>query len=543
MIDLKNGKITSNRWKPFRDKIAFAIVGVAILTSIFLHLEVFKTKKILAHDEGISYLAATGHQRHYALVQHGLYPFATWVSASEWKKLLQPENKFCFRTIASDLTKHDIHPPLYFWILHVWILIFNTHLWTGPSLNMMIAIISILLLYRLAHDLLHDPREAAVVSFLWASSFAVIQTSLEARPYPLLAFFTILFIQQIIRYERSETGNKPHRLLFIGITILLGMLVHYHFFLVIIGSILFLTFHLLSDHKKKWMIGLIPIFVGMLFFSLLHPHFYNSSNRYQAQIQPFRYEDLNLKFDNIRWTFYQFFGDNLPSKLLFLLLIILFIAGLFITFNKKQKKSTPFIQERNKAAVDIWYFFTWITGWIVILYILGLSPLHAMGPRYLSMAWPFFAFIPVLMIRFYFVKAKVSLLIFFCIGQLILGSIGIFSMKKTSNNIPPPQKEILDASYKIVVDNVSRGVLPRLFFYLSDDKSVFAADQEYLIRNTQKWLSKMKENSLYISNLTYGNSVQKQNEILQIIRTRFEATQSTNGIDELGTIFQIEKKF
>ena len=99
-------------------------------------------KKTIDPDEGISYMAATGHLGEYFGVDDQS-PYGTWVEASDWKRFIQIEEKFCFKQISSDLARHDIHPPLYFWLLHLWSLIFGVHLWTGPSLNIMISIIAI----------------------------------------------------------------------------------------------------------------------------------------------------------------------------------------------------------------------------------------------------------------------------------------------------------------------------------------------------------------------------------------------------------------
>ena len=97
-------------------------------------------KRSLTGEESISYLAAACHQGDYArLAVTAQPPVGRWVAAAEWKVLLRPDRALCLGELARDLAREDIHPPLYFWLLHAWALLFGVGLWTGPSLNIAIA--------------------------------------------------------------------------------------------------------------------------------------------------------------------------------------------------------------------------------------------------------------------------------------------------------------------------------------------------------------------------------------------------------------------
>ncbi len=109
------------------------------------------SKSTLGHDEGISYLAAAGHQGQYNSIAYRMrHPAGNWVKASQWKKLLIPDKQFAFKEISDDLAQFDIHPPLYFWLLHIWSLLFGVHVRTGPLLNVVIFLVTALFLFRLA---------------------------------------------------------------------------------------------------------------------------------------------------------------------------------------------------------------------------------------------------------------------------------------------------------------------------------------------------------------------------------------------------------
>ena len=107
---------------------------------------------------------------------------------------------FCFSKIGFDIAHYDIHPPLYFWILHVWILIVGVHTWSGPVLNILISMINIIILFGFAKYILDNSKDAIYVAYTYALSPAVIFTSLDARQYDLFALFTIIFTWQIIKF-------------------------------------------------------------------------------------------------------------------------------------------------------------------------------------------------------------------------------------------------------------------------------------------------------------------------------------------------------
>jgi len=134
-----------------RTKLSFFILLIGIVAGIGLRINAISRKSTLSHDESISYLSATGHQGEYSFItSKKIKPYGQWSSASEWKRFILPEKRFCFNKIGSDLARYDIHPPLYFWMLHLWSLLFGVHLWTGPSLNLLFVLVTTFFLFSLA---------------------------------------------------------------------------------------------------------------------------------------------------------------------------------------------------------------------------------------------------------------------------------------------------------------------------------------------------------------------------------------------------------
>jgi hypothetical protein len=74
---------------------------------------------------------------------------------------------------------------------------------------------------------------------------------------------------------------------------------------------------------------------------------------------------------------------------------------------------------------------------------------------------------------------------------------------------------------KVLIDNVHRGVLPRLLLHVRDDQMLLAADQAYLLSHSNEWLNDLSNESVYISS-SYGNSEDRQEKIRRLLHTEYE---------------------
>ena len=148
-----------------RRRLALLLLACALVGSTGLRVAGAADKQGFTHDESISVLAAACHQGDYTrLTSAGEPPFGRWVPASDWKALMRPDRALCLGEIGRDLAREDIHPPLYFWLLHAWTLAFGVGLWTGVSLNIVLAALTGLALFGLARRILGDPLQAAAVA-------------------------------------------------------------------------------------------------------------------------------------------------------------------------------------------------------------------------------------------------------------------------------------------------------------------------------------------------------------------------------------------
>src|SRR5829696_2342525 len=195
----------SSRSGPQRAKRAAIGVLLAVAIALLLRLESVEFKRTPSHDEAISFIAATCHQRAYDdLVARGSHPLGTAVRAAQWQRFWHVEDKLCLGEIGNGLAETDVHPPLYFWALHVWSLIAGVGLAQGLWLNLVIVSLTAVALAGLGRLAFRDDAEAVVLSAVWVLSPAAVSTSTEARQYDLLALVTVLFVWQFLRVIRTE---------------------------------------------------------------------------------------------------------------------------------------------------------------------------------------------------------------------------------------------------------------------------------------------------------------------------------------------------
>lgn len=514
---------------------AYLILGLAITTGLVLRTVAGASKRTITHDEAVSYLAATGHQGEYERVVQGLQPAGTWVSAAQLKRMVRLEKPYCLKQIGFDLARHDFHPPLYFWFLHLWALVVDVHVWIGPALNALLAATATLLLFKLALDVLGDHIGASLVASTWTTSPAVASVSLEARQYDLLALCTILLVWPIMR--RSDLTRQPTmgESVVIAVSTAGGLLTHYHFALVILGCIVWLGARLGRRDTRRLVASVAAMGVGAAMFLVFHPDFFLSFRRYGVG-EPFEMVEFVRRLQAVLATLSGFFVYGTVFKLIALFLVCCVVLWLFVACIRKQFDTARL--RLNHGASALVFFFLWMAGATIVLYLTFRSPEHAMGPKYLSSAWPFLAFVPILVWR-QFGRSGLLLPASVC---LIVSMFGISSVRHSihlAGTLEDPGP-LLDRHDRIVVDNVKAGVLPRIIWHVPDEKLVFAADLADLLENRDQWLNELSGKSLYVSIPDYSSTEGQRQTMLRVIRETHEIVAVDGGIWGVGHVYALQ---
>ncbi len=513
--------------KIFRAKLNIVVLVFAIMSTFILRVAVIAEKYTLTHDEGISYLSATCHQGNYGSIKFEV----SLTKASQWKDYLRVEQLFCFKQIKDDLAQADIHPPLYFWLLHLWSSIYGVTLWTGPSLNTVVAIITTCFLFKLSHYILGNRAEANLVTFTYALSPAIILISVEARQYDLLALCALLLVWQVIRLTNLRKQKIRDVFLLIILTVA-GALTHYHFALTVIVCIIFLIARLLNRDTNRLIVALISIGLGYLGAFLLHPYLFPSLHR-QFGWSKFNYANFMIRLEKVIVSFYAYYY--------IIILVLLILTWALVMYYRQRSVLNKRIREVNLTGFYILFFFFGVAGAIIVLYAIFITPQHAMEAKYLSMAWPFFAFIPVFILRVSF-RFKTSLTAFFYFTPLLFALITP-SLRGLAAYATPDPSTLLENADLVVIDNTARGIFPRLVWHVPDETSVIVSTQKRLIQHSDLWLSSLTNNSIYISEISYKNTDTLQEDILGLIdKAGYKVVPIKGGIWGLGTVFKIQQE-
>ena len=487
-----------------RRRLALALLACALIASTGLRVAAGAEKRGLTHDEAITYLATACHQGEYArLTTAGAPPLGRWVPAAEWKALLRPDRSLCLATIARDLAHEDVHPPLYFWLLHGWVLVFGVGVWAGPSLNVVLAALTCLALLGLARRVLGDPLRAAFVASVWSFSPAAIRVFAEARQYELLAFVAVVFVWACVRVAAPPTRRPARDLAVLALATAAGALTQFLFGLVAIVGVALVAAGLWRSRRRLVVPALLAILAGYALFGVLHPGFPLSLARGRAQGGDPASELLSGRLEATVRTLTEFLLPPVAAAgvaaLAALAVLVAVTAWLGLGGDRDPNAALP-----TRAMPLV---FAWLALAHAALYLLFVSPGSAMDAKHLSAVWPFAAFLPVLALGRLPRRARAAVAVPFAVALVGAGSVAALDAPHGADGGPAE----LERTRGVVLDNVARGVLPRVVWRAPDRAQVLAADQRRLLARPETWTSKLRTGYLFVGGIPasdprYGNS-------------------------------------
>ena len=136
-------------------------------------------------------------------------------------------------------TAFDIHPPLYYWLLKIWVFIFGESEIGLRSLSVVLGILLVYLIWVLGERLFRQPI-ALIAAFIAALSPLQIYYSQEVRMYILLAVLSSLTVLTALHIFKDYSTDKRHLgagLIYV-LTITAGLYTHYAY------PLIFLTVNL-----------------------------------------------------------------------------------------------------------------------------------------------------------------------------------------------------------------------------------------------------------------------------------------------------------
>lgn len=99
------------------------------------------------------------------------------------------------------LTMHDASPPLYYILLHYWVIFFGNNEVVLRSLSLLFHFLTVIVVFLIARTLIKSVWGQILVALATLLNPFLLQYSFEARPYSLLAFLTVIVVYLI--YKRK----------------------------------------------------------------------------------------------------------------------------------------------------------------------------------------------------------------------------------------------------------------------------------------------------------------------------------------------------
>ncbi len=529
-----------------RSKTAALILLVALGLGAWLRLGVVEAKGPMEHDDAISYLAASGHQGefHTYIDEGAMITEPEWRQADFWQRMMRPEDPFVFGRIAEDLIDHDIHPPMYFWVLHLWMLVFGTSAGVGPALNVALATLTTIGVFLLGRTVVGDERYAALGALLYAILPGAVAVAFLARQYDLLALITVYFLWLVaLVWEDGRVG--PGR---VGAAVLLGavgMLTHYHFILVAAFGLGALAYRLRDRMHALIALGGSAVGAVALTF-LLQPRYLEPVLGISDALHEFTWRLFGFRWLRTLHTVSE--GVALPAPLrdaiserlvpyyeatggllrwstvaLEVLVVAALVALLVAGWRRRRRDAEPADRERADAGrVDrdrrpfpIRLAALWMFGVTAGLYLAFRSPQHAMTARYLAHTWPLLAVAATASLHRFVGGVRLQA----AVAVALLAPLSLVTVHSLRvGNDPTPYLVRAEA---LVFDNPARGIWLPFVWEASPGMPVFVDDAEHLLEDPDLWVDWIADDGMFVDHRSYH----VEDEVAEELSGLFQARQ------------------
>jgi mannosyltransferase len=168
--------------------------------------------------------------------------------------------------IVADTSK-DVHPPLYYFVMHYWMQLFGDTEFSTRLLSALFGVLTILAIYKLA-SLLYDRTTGLMAALLLALSRFHIEFSQEARMYMLLCLLCLLSMYFFIKL----VAGRKSRLAFAGYIASSTLLMYTHVYSIFIIaaqnlywlSLPFISREIFKQVWKRWLLAQVALLLLFL---------------------------------------------------------------------------------------------------------------------------------------------------------------------------------------------------------------------------------------------------------------------------------------
>ncbi len=283
--------------------------------------------------------------------------------------------------LLSETAKSDVHPPLYYLLLHTWLGLFGDSESAARLLSVIFGLLAVLMIYMVA-ALLFDRATGLLSALLLALSLFHIEFAQEARMYTLLAWLALSSV-----YFFLKLFVETRLLWLVGYALVTSLLMHTHvygFFIIIAENLFFFSLYFTSRDLFKRLLARWLILQAALVLLFL-PWLSIMVRQFERVQQGFWIPRPTLNFLRLTWMIYA------GSTLLSFLFIPLVALGLIPQRATQATRNTEARQSLLPASAQklrlahrerILLLLLWLLSSIVIPFVLSqfLSSIYL--PKY-----------------------------------------------------------------------------------------------------------------------------------------------------------------
>jgi len=470
-----------------------------------LRLSTLSEKQSIIHDEAVSLMAAAGKLKSFSRVRR---KFANqWVSGSAWRDQIEIDKPWNFREIGTELARFDLHPPLYFWLLHVAGLVSGgLSPRTGGAANTLLHVLGMLAMFSLVKRTTRQAGWALLPVGVWSFASTTIATTYVARQYELLGVIGITAALLLVRLFGADRRHWLWAAL-LALTLGAGLLTHAQGVLLLgtvgVAAGLGLTEHFVRRrravphpfHPIGPLLALAACPLAGALMLLAHPlaleQFANLAGRDEPRTDAAFEQRWTKSASTLTSMFDQAdLGQHHPTAV-FVALGLLCLVPLCVAL-------VQFLRARDEdqaagfgGAALVMLFACAASAGTFGSYVAFMSVRHAMEARYIALASPFLAM--SLAYTGWLLRPRLPL--FVAVPLLAMFAALGWGWRANSPYLCEGRAYFspeLALAKTVVIDNSARGYLGVLLVHLRPDARVFVANGAEVRTHGKKILTELE---------------------------------------------------
>ena len=265
----------------------------------------------------------------------------------------------------------DVHPPLYYYIIHFFLQIFGDTAFVARFVSLLFGVGGVIALYYLGKELFNK-NVALVAAFLMSINHFHIYYSQEARMYSMLCFATVLSFLYLIRFIKAPT-LKTALIYSFGTALLVNT--HFYALFALFAQYLIILYFIIKPYNstglKIFMYAFISGIITLVSFIPSIVIFQGTSGIKQFWITS---PALNV--------YTAMFSELIGSEVAVVIAIIAILYFIFKIFNEEESPKFKIDPVKDNLIFAFQVFFIWVFISILSPYVLSFVHLPMIVSRY-----------------------------------------------------------------------------------------------------------------------------------------------------------------